>query len=229
MNSPATTKSKQAFTLIELLVVLTIGALFFLYFIRSVNRGPRSKAPVMVCLSNQKQVVIGFLMYSSDQGQFPWGGLTNTGDPAELLSHSVAAHHFAKLTPYLRVPKTFVCPTDPQRQAAATDFAGWNNSNLSYFVSLDASLVPVSTNVFNLILSGDRHLAFNAHPVKPGLFAATKGAALSWTKELHWVKNQTPTLGVLAFADGHCEVVKATTLPATFQRQNLATNRLVVP
>ena len=64
--------------------------------------------------------------------------------------------------------------------------------------------------------------------MKAGLFVTTNFAALGWTTELNNnTKDSAP--GVLAFADGHCEVVKSNKLPAVFQRQSIANNRLVIP
>lgn len=220
---------RQAFTLIELLVVLAIGVILLMFFLPSVNRGPR-KAPRVMCMSNQKQIGLGFLMYSSDHGQFPWRASTNKSITAELLSNGNAADQFVKLQPYLRQPRLFVCPADEQRQAAATNYHGFSNSNLSYFVSFDASQALTSTSgPVSFILTGDRHLAFNDQPVKPGLFSVTNPTVMGWTKQLHHVKNTVKTIGVLTFADGHAEAVITPRLAEKFLAQRIATNQLAIP
>jgi hypothetical protein len=109
---------------------------------------------------------------------------------------------------------------------SVNSFVGFNNSNLSYFVSLDASLAPALSPSFS-ILAGDRHLSIRNQPVQSGLFVMTNFNALGWLPGFHG--SSSAPAGVLAFADGHCEVVKSAKLTATFQRQNLATNRLVLP
>lgn len=217
MNPPATTKAKQAFTLIELLVVIAIIGILAAMLLPAITDRGCTPAKSAICMSNLRQVGIGFWLYHQDNSnQPPWQVSLNTSN--------VAANYFLKLTPYLKSPKAFVCPTDQARHAATTNFFGFNNTNLSYFVTPLSSV----TNPY-AILAGDRHLALNNQPVKPGVLAFTNNAAMSWTKELHWVENQKETLGVLAFADGHCEVVKAKKLPAAFQLKNLAVTRLVIP
>jgi prepilin-type N-terminal cleavage/methylation domain-containing protein len=229
MNPAATTEAKQAFTLIELLVVVVIVVVLLITAMPTHKGAKVSKANAVQCMSNLRQIGLGLIMYAQDHKDlFPWQVSTNQGGTEELISNGVAADHFAKLAPYLLATRVLVCPTDKERQVGATNYFGFSNSNLSYFTSLDVKLAPAATNIFALILSGDRHLARNNQPLNSGLFSATNSAALSWTKELHWAKNQAETLGVMAFADGHCEAVKSTKLPATFQRQNLAT-RLVIP
>lgn len=229
MNPAATTRAKEAFTLIELLVVVVIVVVLLITAMPTHKGAKVSKADLVQCMSNLRQIGLGLIMYAKDNKDlFPWQVSTNQRGTEELIQSGIAADHFVKLAPYLLATRVFVCPTDKDRQVGATNYFGFSNSNLSYFVSLNAALVPTPTNGFNLILSGDRHLAQNNKPVNPGLFSATNSAALSWTKELHWAKDQTETLGVMAFADGHCEAVKVKKLPATVQRQNLAT-RLVLP
>jgi len=224
MNPAATTKAKQAFTLIELIVAVVIVVVLLITAMPT-HKGAKVKTSQVQCLSNLHQIGLGFIMYMSDHKDlFPWQVSTNKGGTEELIANGVAANHFAKLESYRLGTSIFVCPGDKTRQAAATNSVGFSNTNLSYF----AALLSSATNPY-AILAGDRHLAFNIQPVKPGLFSVTNNAAMSWTKELHWVKNQTETLGVMAFADGHCEAVKAKKLPATFQRQNLAATRLLIP
>lgn len=121
-----------------------------------------------------------------------------------------------------------ICPTDKARQATAANYSSFSSTNLSYFASLHASLA-LTSNPSVLILAGDRHLAFNEQPVKPGLFSVTNPAAMSWTKELHHLKNAAQTLGVLVFSDGHAEVVMTPRLAEKFQAQAIATNRLAIP
>lgn len=217
MNSPATVKAKQAFTLLELLVVIAIIGILSAMLLPVITDRGCTPAKSTICMSNLRQIGLGFWMYHQDNSnQPPW--------QVSLNASNVATDYFLKLTPYLKSPKAFVCPTDQARQVAATNFFGFNNTNLSYFVAP----LTTMTNPY-AILAGDRHLALNNQPVKPGVLALTNNAAMSWTKELHWVKNQKETLGVLAFADGHCEAVKANNLPAAFQLQDLAGTRLVIP
>jgi prepilin-type N-terminal cleavage/methylation domain-containing protein/prepilin-type processing-associated H-X9-DG protein len=114
-----------------------------------------------------------------------------------------------------------VCPSDTSRRDSiylTNSIADMVDTNISYFVGLDASL-----SNSNSILAGDRHLQAGGEPIKPGLFVVTPNLSLGWTKELHPSLQQ----GNILFADGHVEFSKKPS--AAFQQQGLGTNRLAVP
>ena len=222
MNRATFRDANKAFTLIELLVVIAIIAILAAMLTPAITDRERPSKPVK-CMSNLRQVSLGFLLYLSDYGDhFSWQISTNRGGTEELIPNGVATEHFLKLTNYLRQPAVFLCPTEKSR-FAADGFTNFSNTNLSYFIPLDAR-----TNSPFAILTGDRHLSVGNQPVKPGLFFVTDSAAPGWTRELHDFKNSS-VRGNLAFADGHVEIIKVENLPGVFQRQALATNRLVIP
>jgi len=116
-------------------------------------------------------------------------------------------------------PELLVCLGDANRchSTLKSSIADVADTNISYFVGLDASL-----NNPNSILAGDRHLQADGEPIKHGLFNVTPNLSLSWSQELHRHHQ-----GNILFADGHVEFSKQPT--AVFQRQGIATNRLAVP
>jgi prepilin-type N-terminal cleavage/methylation domain-containing protein/prepilin-type processing-associated H-X9-DG protein len=224
MNSLANAKSKPAFTLIELLVVIAIIAIVAAMLLPRLSGS--SKPRLLICQNNLRQISLGYVMWSSAHTNFfPWEVSTNTGGTLELIEQSNASDHFVPLTPYLRNPALLICPAD-RRKHAANSYAEFSNTNLSYFVSLEASL-GVGLNPSHLILAGDRHLAYRNEAVFSGLISITNFAALGWQAGVHGSSNASR--GLVAFADGHVEHVKSASLPAVFQRQGLATNKLVIP
>jgi hypothetical protein len=214
--------AKSAFTLTELLVVFFALAVFFALLIPAItDRGPRRSA-IAACMSNQRQIVLGFTLWKDDHHeQFPWqASTTNSGTTEYTLND--AASNFQILSNYLGRPEVFVCPTDKTR-VATTNFAQFDNRNTSYFVGHDTG-----KNYNVSILTGDRHLENNSKPINPGLFAYSQDCVLNWTRELHGRVPNGP-IGVLSFADGHSEAVRNINLNSVFQRQGSATNRFVVP
>ena len=139
----------------------------------------------------------------------------------ELVANGNAAEHFRPLSTYLKNPESLFCPTDVRSRQRTNSYVGFSNTNLSYFVSVDAR-IGTTVNPSYLILAGDRHLSVGNQSVKPGLFVTTNYTVLGW-------KGGHPTRGVLAFVDGHVEANQTKQIPSVFQRQSLATNRLVIP
>ena len=212
---------KQAFTLIEVLVVLAIAGVLFVLLLPTGGTGTRQPAQQLQCMSNLKQIGIGFMLYSGDNSnQPPWQVSTPAGH--------TAADCFLKLTSSYLPPKNFVCPSDSARQAATTNHSGFSNTNLSYFASLQSSFTPTSNSI-TLVLAGDRHLALNNQPVKTGLLNVTNATELSWTKELHFTKKSTKPVGILLFVDGHVALTRTYELPQNLASQDRSAGQLLIP
>jgi prepilin-type N-terminal cleavage/methylation domain-containing protein/prepilin-type processing-associated H-X9-DG protein len=114
---------KQAFTLIELLVVIAIiailAAILFPVFAKV-----REKARQTACVSNEKQISLGMLMYEQDyDGYFPsdtfFAGITY--ESGQWLNTMML------VCPYLKAPNVWACPSNPYSQKAmnygTTNFA----------------------------------------------------------------------------------------------------------
>jgi prepilin-type processing-associated H-X9-DG protein len=99
-----------------------------------------------------------------------------------------AFRQFQTLSNELVSPKLLVCPAD--NRAAATNFAGLQNANVSYFVGVDADYSQP-----NSLLSGDRNLT-NDFGARSTILRLGPLSSLRWTAELHRFK------GNLLFADG---------------------------
>jgi prepilin-type N-terminal cleavage/methylation domain-containing protein/prepilin-type processing-associated H-X9-DG protein len=214
---PAKMKT-SGLTLIELLAVIAIIAIVAALLLPAKSgRGPSYRAR---CMSNLKQIDLGFYMYADDNGgNFPMRtALTNDGMTAFNYS-SYAFPDFKKLSTYSIHPTIFVCPLDKDRQAA-TNFESLKDLNISYFLNADASHTNSPSQNF---IAGDRNLSSSGKSVKPGLFILTTNLDMSWTREIHSMG------GNLAFADGHVEWVRTNQLNSIVQRQLLDTNHIVVP
>ena len=120
--------SRKAFTLIELLVVIAIiailAAILFPVFAQA-----REKARQTSCLSNIKQLTLGFMMYSQDYDeQFPqwqWdvSWASGTGKPA----NNGTSLWCNAIFPYVKNSQVYNCPSDARGLTVRDAFAGWFN------------------------------------------------------------------------------------------------------
>ena len=223
MKTPPAKQRPTGFTLIEVLVVLAIIAILAAMLLPGVVVNRPVKSYQVMCMSNQRQIVLGFIMWQNDHaGKFPWQSLVATNRAMELLTEGHPSTQFKTTSEYIKNPKVYLCPTDKSK-SAATNYTALTDDNVSYFVNFDPG-----TNYSVTILTGDRHLENQGKPVRQGLFTYSKDAAISWTRELHGTY-KIGSVGVLSFTDGHVERVLDKKLTATFQQQGSATNRLAIP
>ena len=212
----------SAFTLLEVLVVIFIAFVLFAMLQPSIYRKPPGLNLNVRCLSNQKQIALGLIMYEDDhRGQFPWRGLNTNGVVGKFIRDGQAASQFKPLSNYLNYANVLICPSDHAKRMA-TNFAAMTDANASYFVNFD-----FETNLSTAILTGDRHLISNGRPVPPGLFTYSNGFAMNWSGELHG--NVKMPYGNLSFADGHAQGVRGTDLTSIFERQGSPPNLLAIP
>ena len=116
----------------------------------------------------------------------------------------------------LSSPKVLVCPSDTR--LAATNFTtGFSNTNISYFISLDAD----ESNP-QMLLAGDRNIVSGKKPVN-GILTLTSNDVVSWTRAMHRLQ------GNVAIADGHVDQLTTPRLQQALRNTGAATNRLAFP
>ncbi|MEO7720223.1 MAG: DUF1559 domain-containing protein [Capsulimonas sp.] len=103
------TKPRSGFTLIELLVVIAIiailAAILFPVFAKA-----REKARAISCLSNEKQIALGFLMYSQDYDEyFP----ASTYFSGITFNSGVWTNTMLLTLPYIKSKNVWACPSNP--------------------------------------------------------------------------------------------------------------------
>jgi prepilin-type N-terminal cleavage/methylation domain-containing protein/prepilin-type processing-associated H-X9-DG protein len=129
-------RRNTAFTLIELLVVIAIiailAAILFPVFAQA-----RAKARQTACLSNLKQLNLGFQMYIQDYDEtFPywsWGQSYSGASTATSPNATITPNHFESLWinaiyPYVKNNQVYACPQDVGNLTPANSSVFWWSS-----------------------------------------------------------------------------------------------------
>jgi len=199
---------RAAFTLIELLVVIAIIAVLAALLLPALARA-KEQARRIKCVSNLKQVAVGFRLFSLDrEGYFPWHTAASDGGTYGTSAGQCWSNYFAASNE-LGTPRILLCPSDTATKATAFDWfdtgdgfanAANQGSALSYFAGLDGyEQIPVT------LVAGDRNMVgtvagkcSTVSPV-PGVAARelnSKITALAWTNQVHSFR------GNIAVSDG---------------------------
>jgi prepilin-type processing-associated H-X9-DG protein len=211
---------KRADLILTIVAVVAIGASTF-YSLKSF-KSRRNRAE---CEGRLWGLGKAFYEYSTaHEGGLPMSISTNQGGTKEFgASGTNTFQHFNALVPYLPGPGFLVCPLDRRVPLGGTNHTveslrkGWrlgDNSNLSYFVNLDAKLG--STN----LLAGDRNLG-PAGSILP----------LTASQKLRWIPEMGlhQTNGYVAFTDGHVELLDFMQLNAAISGLKQSTQYLSLP
>jgi prepilin-type processing-associated H-X9-DG protein len=208
---------RAAFTLMEMLVLIAIIALLGLVVYPS-YLVQKDKAQRIRCTSHMKQTGLAFRIWAGDHDdKNPFHLAVTNGGTKEFIATGETFRHFEIMSNELNTPKILVCPADKQRVAATSFTPTFSNSNLSYFVGVDAA-----DSAPNRFLAGDRNiLGGTVTGTNLVEFSTTNG--VSWGPDLH--KGQ----GNVALADGSVQGFSSSPLRAGFVNTGLATNRLAMP
>ncbi|MEK7685653.1 MAG: type II secretion system protein [Verrucomicrobiota bacterium] len=145
----------------------------------SLNRQTRLKSNRIGCLSNLKHIGLAFRIFATDHNdQFPMRVLTNKIGSFKYLQAEEGIRYWQAMSNGLSTPKLLFCRADKRKEAA--NFAQLRKENISYFLGLDAA-----ENRPQALLAGDRNLAANGVPLKPGLVKLTTDLTLGWTAKMH--------------------------------------------
>lgn len=172
-------RRRAGLTFVEVLVVVGIVVVLASLLLPTVgHRSSKVRAMRILCVNNLKQLGLAARLWSNDHNdQFPFAS-TNADSSLRWTNSPEVFRHFQVMSNELVTPKILLCPAERTR-TRAKDFASLANSNLSYFVGLDAHESDPQQ-----ILSGDRDLTGGVR--RAGfLLTLTPRSPVGWSRDLH--------------------------------------------
>jgi competence protein ComGC len=215
MERKASRQNTHAFVRYEGLVVLAVVSILAALLLPALTKA-RSRAQRITCVNHLSQISMAFRIWQGDHlGYFPMAAAGTNGGTLEWVEGGNAFRHLLAMSNELNTPKILVCPSD--RRTAATDFRSLSNSNLSYFVGLDAADTKPQ-----MFLVGDRNITNGLAPERTVLPLPPDHPA-SWTKTVH-VKQ-----GNVGLADGIVRSLSTPMLQEALKYTGDTTNRIALP
>ncbi len=209
---------KRGMTLIELFVVLVVIALLAAILLPGVQHASHCSLRYR-CANNLKQIGLAYRVWEGDHGdRFPMSVPETNGGTMEFVTGQNAFRHYQVMSNELSTPKILFCPFDSETNRwIATNWVNFNNSNISYFVGVDAA----ESNA-TMILSGDSNIT-NGTSLRNSQLILTTNRASRWTGEVH------QKAGYILFADGSAQWLSNCDLPKVVVKTGVLANRLQMP
>ena len=218
------------FTRLDLLILAVlagIGAVLLPLMAR-----PKHHPPGLRCLNNLRQVGFAYQQWANDNAsRFPAQVPIAEGGAMEWVQNGFAYASYLVMSNELNTPKLLICPEDPnptrvvasrftriETDAPGTEILFTNNSNVSFFVGMDANVARPTR-----LLSGDAGLLVNDSPPGAGILLLRTNSPVAWQKEMH---SQKANIG---FSDGSVQSLERRKFQEALIKTNMATNRLAMP
>jgi prepilin-type N-terminal cleavage/methylation domain-containing protein len=216
MKTHSSIKREQGLTLVELLVVMVVVGFLSVMMLEMPMHRNYGRATRIQCVNNLKQDGLAFRIWEGDNGdRYPMAVPGTNGGSMDFLTGPNAFRTFQLMSNELSTPKVLICPSDSRD--IATNFYDFGNSNISFFVGVDAK----ETNAA-MILSGDRNIT-NGTLIRNGLLVLTTNNPAGWTSEMH------NKIGNILLADGSVQQDSINGLRYQIATTGVATNRVQMP
>ncbi|MBE0545358.1 MAG: type II secretion system protein [Verrucomicrobia bacterium] len=203
--------------LIQLIVVVAVIVVLAIVILPTLSKA-RERAQRISCTGRLKGINLSFLQWALDHtNAYPMTVSTNDGGTLEHAVTGEVWRHFQVMSNELSTPLTLVCPSDRDRSPARDFRSLLSNTNISYFVGLDADKAHPQ-----MLLAGDRNL-LGGTLLPNGILLLTSNDTVSWSGTMH--KHQ----GNVALADGSVQGFSSGRLREALLNTGVATNRLAFP
>ncbi|MDX1934165.1 MAG: DUF1559 domain-containing protein [Capsulimonadales bacterium] len=193
MSSQNRRSPQGAFTLIELLVVIAIiailAAILFPVFAQA-----REKARQTSCLSNLKQLTLGWIMYAQDYDenfpQWKWGEnfKSSWGDQGSVSPNNATTLWTNAIFPYVKNAQVYYCPSDARGLSGRDTFGGWfvwDDTLIGFPLVLQEAKMSYGAN--EPITDGRTGLAAMDRPAESFLIADMNTPLSGWAGFDNWV------------------------------------------
>jgi prepilin-type processing-associated H-X9-DG protein len=206
----------EAFTRVELLVIIVVVVVLGALLIPALERAP-ARAVLINCTNNLKHIGAAIETWAIDHNdKYPMDLSVTNGGTLETTASNGVVSSFIVLSNQLSAPEFLACPADTRMPAANFD-PGLSNTNISYFLALNAD-----EEMPEMFLAGDRNLT-NGLPVVNGILLLPTNRPVGWDSRMH---NGQGNVGL---ADGSVQQVSSARLWQQLCATETSTNRLLMP
>jgi prepilin-type processing-associated H-X9-DG protein len=219
MKPRCSERRNQAMTLVEVLVVIFVVGFFVLVIVSSGDNTRYRKARRIACVNNLKEISLACRIWEGDHGdKYPMDVSVTNGGTMELSKVGTDGwRNFLVMSNELSTPRILICPADQRNEA--TDFGpSFGNTNISYFINLDAAGANPQ-----MLLFGDDNFEMGGVPVESGLLQISTNTLIAWSAARHG------RAGNVALTDGSVQQLTTSSLQQAFQNAGAATNRIATP
>ena len=147
---------------------------------------------------------------------YPMSVSTNYGGTLECFERGETFRYFQVMSNILATPKMVICPADT-RQSAKDFGPTFGNTNVSYFVGMDAD-----ESKPQMPLAGDRNIV-GGTKLANEILEITTNQLVNWSSKMH------DGVGNIAMADGSVQQLTTGGLQQMLQQTGVVTNRLAIP